>query len=157
MEFFPRRRTREQSDELMDGFNADIDAAGFGLTAVELVETGQTAGFCGLAQVKLETLFEPRAVEVAWRLAPEFWGKGIATEAASAWLDFGFDRLNLAEFIAFAVPANRRSVAVMRRLGMRPAPDRDFDHPRIPEDTPHLKRHVVHAIGREEWEMARGK
>jgi RimJ/RimL family protein N-acetyltransferase len=66
-------------------------------------------------------------------------------------LRLGFEQRNLAEIVAFAVAANRRSTAVMKRIGLRRDPSRDFDHPRVPETHPHLKRHVVYAMTAEEW------
>ena len=95
------------------------------------------------------------AVEVGWRLAREHWGQGYATEAARAWLRARLRGDGAApEIIAFTVPANLASQAVMRRLGMRRDPGRDFEHPALPEGHP-LRRHLVFSIRREDWEAAR--
>ena len=91
------------------------------------------------------------AVEIGWRLAPEFWGKGYASEAAHAWLDHAFEVLGLAEVVSFAVTTNRRSTAVMERIGMTADPDHDFDHPAVPDSHAHLRRHSLYRITRKEW------
>jgi RimJ/RimL family protein N-acetyltransferase len=83
------------------------------------------------------------AVEVGWRLHPDHWGHGYATEAAGASLDFGFGEAGLDEIIAFTTTLNTRSQAVMERIGMARDPAGDFDHPRIPEGSP-LRRHVLY-------------
>ncbi len=58
-------------------------------------------------------------LEVGWRLRPEHWGKGLATEAGHAMLRFAFDRLRVPEVYALADPQNQASLRVMQRLGMR--------------------------------------
>ena len=68
-------------------------------------------------------------MEVGWRLARGAWGNGYATEAGRAALDFGFERAGLEEIVSFTTVANRRSRAVMERLGMARDPRDDFDHP----------------------------
>ena len=73
------------------------------------------------------------------------------TDAARALLDYGFGERKLREIVAIAVPANTRSTAVMKRIGMRPDSMRDFDHSGVPDTHPHLKRHVLYAITAEEW------
>jgi RimJ/RimL family protein N-acetyltransferase len=73
-----------------------------------------------------------------------YWGRGYATEAARAALDYGFGKLGLSEIGALTVPANQRSRRVMERLGMTRAPEDDFDHPRVPEGP--LKRHVLYRL-----------
>ena len=152
MEFFPFRRDRAEADALMSRLQGWIDANGFGFAAVELAETGQCVGFCGLySDDGLHDFFAPGTVEIGWRLAPEFWGKGYASEAARAWLAFGFRTLGLGEIVSFAVWNNERSTAVMERLGMRRDPATDFDHPRVPETHPQLRRHVVYRLAREDW------
>ena len=110
----------------------------------------------GLAVVRFTTMASPLdgAVEVGWRLAREHWGQGYATEAARAWLAHGFGAMDVPEIVAFTAPANARSQAVMRRLGMRHDPARDFEHPALPEGHP-LRPHLVYAIGRRDWEAAR--
>jgi len=70
--------------------------------------------------------------EVGWSLAPSAWGRGYATEAAQACLDFAFDRLGWDEVIHVIDPANGPSQAVAARLGshyLRPGrlPDLDLD------------------------------
>jgi RimJ/RimL family protein N-acetyltransferase len=144
MEFFPMRRSRIESDEMMDRLASAIDKKGFGLAAVEIAATGDVAGFAGLNITTGVPVVEDGAIEIGWRLAPDFWGKGIASEAARAWRDFGFDALGLHRIISFAVAGNRRSTMVMQRIGMKQQPELSFDHPKVPGTHPGLKRHVLY-------------
>jgi RimJ/RimL family protein N-acetyltransferase len=100
----------------------------------------------GLTVPDFKAHFTP-CVEIGWRLAHEHWGRGYATEAALAALDFGFQRLGLAEIVSFTVPANRRSRGVMERIGMTRTPADDFDHPYLPDGHP-LRRHVLYRATR---------
>jgi ribosomal-protein-alanine N-acetyltransferase len=126
MEHFPSTLTREESDALFDRAQSHIELHGFGPWAVEIPGVTEFAGFIGLAIPSFEAPFSP-TVEVAWRLAHAHWGKGYATEGARAALDFAFTQLGLAEVVAFTIPRNLRSIAVMKRLGMRYSGE--FDHP----------------------------
>ena len=121
---------------------------GFGKFVVELAGEAAFAGVVGLDHVGFDLPFTP-AVEVLWRLARPFWGRGFATEAARATLDDGFGRLGLDEVVAYTVVGNRRSRAVMERLGMHrdAAEDFDFVHPRLPPGHP-LRRHVLYRLRR---------
>ena len=57
--------------------------------------------------------------EIGWWLAQAWWGQGLATEAARAGLRDGFERAGLKRIVAVALPANRASIHVMEKLGMR--------------------------------------
>lgn len=103
-------------------------------------------GLIGLSWSKDEIPASP-CVEIAWRLAPEVWGKGYATEAARATLDYGFETLSMPEILAWTVPHNAASRRVMEKLGMTHDPSEDFDHPRLPEGH-ELRRHVLYRISR---------
>ncbi len=155
MEFFPKRRSRQESDELMDVLAAGIETNGFGFAAIEIAGTGETAGFAGLHLCDGIPGLEPGEVEIGWRLAPQFWGKGIVTEAALRWLDFGFKDLGRERIVSFAVEGNHRSTAVMRRIGMCPVPELDFEHPKVPETHPQLKRHVFYEMTADAWRAGR--
>jgi ribosomal-protein-alanine N-acetyltransferase len=65
-------------------------------------------------------------VELGYRLCLEFWGKGYASEAAAAMLNYGFGDLKLAKIMAFALPQNKASVKILDKLGFRYL--RDFTH-----------------------------
>lgn len=151
MEFFPFRRTRAEADALFDRNNRNIFETGFGFFALALRENDAPVGFCGLARTDLEPHLPDGTVEIGWRLALRHWGKGYVTDAARALLDYGFGERKLREIVAIAVPANTRSTAVMKRIGMRPDSMRDFDHSGVPDTHPQLKRHVLYAITAEEW------
>ncbi|HWK64378.1 MAG TPA: GNAT family N-acetyltransferase [Rhizobiaceae bacterium] len=152
MEFFPIRRDRAQSDALLDKLRDFIDANGFGFSAVEIAATGECAGFAGLYRADyLEPFLPVDTIEIGWRLAPEYWGRGYATEAARAHLAYGFKNLGLTEIVSFAVSGNRRSTAVMERLGMLRDEAGDFDHPHVPDSHPRLKRHVLYRLPRQLW------
>ncbi|MBP1857382.1 GNAT family N-acetyltransferase [Rhizobium herbae] len=151
MEFFPRRRSRQESDALMDEVRRRIGETGLGFFALALKDTDEPIGFLGLARTDLEPCLPDGTVEIGWRLAVRFWRHGYVTEASEAMLRHGFETHGLAEIVSFAVENNTRSTAVMQRLGLRHDPARDFVHPRVPDTAPHLRRHVLYAISRDEW------
>ncbi len=134
-------RNWRESDRLAAHFVAGIRERGWGMWAVERRDSGAFAGCVGIQPVTFEAWFTP-AVEIGWRLARAQWGQGVATEAATASLEHAFGPLGVRRVVAFTVPANTRSLAVMRRLGMTLAGE--FDHPRIPEGH-RLRHHVLYA------------
>ncbi|WP_075292268.1 GNAT family N-acetyltransferase [Pararhizobium arenae] len=151
MTFFPRRRTPEESDQLFDKMRNRIAETGYGFYALALKTDDKPIGFCGLQRPDPAPILKADAVEIGWRLARPFWGRGYVTEAGKALFAYGFDTLSLPEIVSFAVAENHRSIAVMQRLGMRPTGS--FDHPLVPDDTPHLKRHVLYALTAEQWRL----
>lgn len=144
MEHFPGPLSREESDALAGRIGEHLDRQGWGLWAVEVTGAEPFVGFVGLAIPRFDAAFTP-CVEIGWRLAHEVWGRGYATEAAGEVLRVAFDSLGFDEIVSFAVPANRRSIAVMERLGMLPAGE--FDHPGFPDGS-RLQRHVLYRLGR---------
>ncbi len=146
MEHFPATLSREQSDDLIEAIEAGFEVNGFGLWALELRGSGEFIGFTGLAVPSFEAHFTP-AVEVGWRLARSAWGNGYATEAGRAALAFGFSEPGLEEVVSLTTVGNRRSRAVMERLGMGHDPADDFDHPGVPVGDPQ-RRHVLYRCRR---------
>jgi RimJ/RimL family protein N-acetyltransferase len=149
MEFFPRLLRREESDAMVDRIEAHFDTHGFGFWVAELRRGSTFVGFVGLNIPTFAAPFTP-CVEIGWRLAAEYWGQGLATEGAKAAVRYGFERLGLAELVAFTVPANFRSRRVMEKLGMTCDPGENFDHPRLPAGHP-LGRHVLYRLSRDAW------
>ncbi|MFG1290845.1 GNAT family N-acetyltransferase [Xanthobacter versatilis] len=146
MEFLMPVPDRAASDAVAERAEAHFTRHGFGLWVVEASGVTDFAGYAGLVHVPYDEHFTP-AVEIGWRFDPAFWGHGYATEAARAALAFGFDTLGLAEIVAITVPANRRSRAVMERLGMARDEEGDFDLPIIPVGHP-LRRQVLYRLRR---------
>jgi RimJ/RimL family protein N-acetyltransferase len=143
-EYLPGPLARPESDALAGRIREHFERNGFGLWAVEVPAVTSFAGFIGLSIPAFAAHFTP-CVEVGWRLGRAHWGQGYASEGAGAALPFGFEHLRLAEIVSFTVPGNRRSRAVMERIGMRHDPADDFDHPGLPEGHP-LRRHVLYRI-----------
>ena len=155
MAHFPAPLTREASDALAHRCQALIDSQAWGFWAVERHDASGGAcfiGFTGLHRPAAELPFSP-CVEIGWRLLPEHWGQGLATEAAQVALRVGFEVLNLTQIVAFTAVGNRPSRAVMTRLGMQHDAHDDFDHPAIPPDHA-LRRHVLYRLPRERWHTA---
>ena len=100
----------------------------------------------GLTPQTFEVHFTP-AVEVGWRLAHEYWGRGYAPEGGRAALDYAFDVIGLDEVVSFTATSNERSQRVMARIGMTRDRADDFDHPNVPEGDP-LRPHVLYRITR---------
>ncbi len=155
MKYFPFRRDEKQSAELLQRLKRHIDRNGYGFCAIELKDTGTCAGFCGIENTEIENVFPKGTIEIGWRLSRRYWGHGIATEAGRAWLEFGFENKGFREIVSFAVHNNERSTAVMKRLGLKLQPEKEFMHPSVPDTHPHLQRHVVYSITADEWSAQR--
>lgn len=150
MAHFPAPLNRAASDAFLDKVDAALEANGFGLWALERIDTGEFIGFTGLNVPRFEAHFLP-AVEIGWRLCRPVWGHGFATEAARRALRIGFEDYQLAEIISLTATGNAASRAVMRRLGMRHDPAEDFEHPAIPAGH-RLRRHVLYRLARDDFE-----
>ena len=151
MRHFPGPLDRAASDAFIDRRLAQRAEDGIAYAAVELRADGALLGFAGLARMRMpEVAHLDGGVEIGWRLGRAHWGRGYATEAARGWLAHGFGPLALDEIVAFTVPANHRSQAVMRRLGMEEDPAGGFEHPALPAGSP-LRPHLLFRIGRDRW------
>ena len=133
-------QTREQSDAMMDRINAHIGEKGYGFWAAERKADGRLIGAIGLLTMG-DDLPAPSALELGWRVHPDAQGTGLATEGAAAAKAWALANLDIPEIVAITAESNVRSQNVMRKIGLRPDPSRDFDHPRLAEDHP-LRRHV---------------
>ena len=84
----------------------------FGVWILRDTVPGPVIGRAGLQRL------DEDEVELQWLLAPDHWGRGLATEFARCCVDHAFGPLGLTELTAKTQPANGRSLAVMKRLGM---------------------------------------
>ncbi len=146
MEFYPALLSREESDAMVDRIETHFALHDFGPWACELRATGEFIGYVGLVVPRFITAFTP-CVEIGWRLAAPYWGRGLATEGARAAVQYGFTTLGLDEIVSFTVPTNVRSRRIMEKLGMTRDPADDFEHPLLPEGHA-LRHHVLYRLRR---------
>ncbi|SNB50996.1 Protein N-acetyltransferase, RimJ/RimL family [Arboricoccus pini] len=116
---------RQASDARLERYIKAASEAGTARLAMETL-SGSFVGYAGLMPQQAP---HPLAGEhdIGWRLVPAAWGQGFATEAARAVVADGFGRLGLQRILAYTAFDNHRSQHVARKLGMRRAPERDFD------------------------------
>lgn len=96
-------------------FMKDVPQDSF-MLAVVLADKGLLVGICGIKSVGQEK--NKKVGWIGYEVAPWHWGKGFATEAASAVLDFGFKEAGLDRISGDTLAINKASVRVMRKLGM---------------------------------------
>ena len=89
------------------------ESHGFGMCAMLWRPTGEMIGSAGL-----QPLDGTDEIEVGYSMIKEYWGKGIGTEAARAWLDHGFTEHGLERIVAVAHNENWASRRIMEKLGM---------------------------------------
>jgi len=113
---------------------------GFGFFAVCERETGTFVGHVGP--------WRPEGwpdLEVGWTLRSEYWGRGYATEAARAAINYAFEELGCARVISLITPNNVRSIAVAQRLGERL--DGEITLPHLPPD----RKILQYSISKASW------
>jgi [ribosomal protein S5]-alanine N-acetyltransferase len=96
---------------IVENVFGDYEKYGFGRLAVELKTENKFIGFAGL-----KYLDDLKEVDLGYRFMKEYWGKGIATEAAKASVNFGFETLGLNKIVAMVLPENRSSIRVLEKL-----------------------------------------
>ncbi len=148
MEFYPNTLSREESDAMANKIENLIAKHGWGFWAVELKNNNKFIGFVGLHEPTYSLPVKP-CVEIGWRLYNKYWGRGYATEAAKAVLDFSFNKLDLNDVFSFTPVSNLRSRAVMERLNMMNT-EQNFFHPLVPENSL-LREHVLYKIDKSGW------
>ena len=108
---------RSGTAERIEAFQRHWEEHGFGLFALVLRETGELAGFTGLAVPTFLPEVMP-AVEIGWRLGKRHWGRGLATEAARAVVEYARTEVGLKCLVSIHQVGNDASARVMIKLGM---------------------------------------
>lgn len=91
----------------------NYETHGFGLWALEILETGM---FIGDAGITWQTPEDKPILEIGWHIHPAFRSLGYATEAARACMRFGFAELQAAALGSIVDPANLASIKVAERV-----------------------------------------
>lgn len=92
---------------------------GIGRFSTILKETNELIGWTGIKFVNdhIEN-GNTNFYDYGYRLNPKFWGKGYATEASTAWLDYGFNQMSIQEMNAYTHAENSASNRVLEKIGM---------------------------------------
>lgn len=146
MEFFPSTLDKKQTHELIVRMQNHFEHYGYCYFAVDRLDTQEFIGFIGLLNQTYTSHFTP-CVDVGWRLSPEAWGNGFATEGAKACLDYAFNTLRLKKVYSVAPKLNKKSQQVMRKIGMHY--HSEFLHPKINKNNP-LSKCVVYKTPKED-------
>ena len=123
MKFSDGVESQTAARERLAGYQRSYVERGFGKWAVEEKAGGRVIGYCGFG---VEVFDGEASPELGFRLFPEFWGLGLATEAALACERHAFTRLGFRRYLGFAHPENVGSLRVLEKLGMRLIGDRSF-------------------------------
>ncbi|SEI77428.1 Protein N-acetyltransferase, RimJ/RimL family [Arthrobacter sp. yr096] len=115
MTYYPAPKTREEAVAWIDWNQANYARHGYGLWIVE-THDGGFVGDCGLTWRQVNGRSE---LEVGYHVRSDLQGRGYATEAASACLEFARDAVGAALLVAIIHPDNVASRRVAERLGMR--------------------------------------
>jgi len=99
-------------------------------------QTGEYIGWCGLKYTQ-----DNDYSDLGYRLLKKHWGKGYATEAAIACIDYGFKVINLNKILGTAMKENKASIRVFEKLGLKYSHDNDCGNQPC----------VVYMITKEEW------
>jgi len=118
-------KTREQSERMLRELIAEYDRWGYGLWAMTTPDEngGRPIGWSGLIEWELDGVTE---VEVAYLLGRPYWGRGYATEAATAVRDYGIGPVGRTRLVSLVYPENEASLGVVRKIGMRYERDAEF-------------------------------
>jgi RimJ/RimL family protein N-acetyltransferase len=147
--WYPLRAAMSEGDtgEFLSRVLARYESDGVGIEALIERAGGTMIGWAGLAVPHFLPEILP-AVEVGWRLAGPWRGRGLATEAGAAALDFGFTTGGLDRIVSIYEPENVASGRVMERLG--------FTH-RLTTSGPRGEEVAVMELARERWEEQRAR
>ena len=144
MRHYPKPYTEEGTRFWIDWSLRNYSEYGFGLWAIELKETGEFIGDCGLT---MQTIDGEKLPEIGYHLDKRHWRKGYGGEAARAVRDWAFANTDYDCLYSYMTATNVASYSTAASIGMR----------RIKGYTDEEEGLLyVYAITREEWEALRG-
>lgn len=109
----PERQNAEALSTRIRFYMGCYGSHGFGMCPMIWKESGEVIGTAGL-----QPLENTDDIEVGYSIIRPFWGKGIATEAACGWMEFGFNNKGLDRIVGVTDLDNTASQHVLQKLGM---------------------------------------
>ncbi|CAM4130504.1 GNAT family N-acetyltransferase [Vibrio neonatus] len=150
MRFFPSTLTPLQSIESARRLSEELQQQQWGMWVVEEKSTKQFIGMLGLQQRSIDDgILTKPFKEIAWRLNERNWGKGFATEAATAVLQYAFERMHVDVIYSLTALVNLPSQRVMQKIGMQDT-QANFQHPRLDVNS-NLSWHCLYKISKQQW------
>ncbi|MBV6625710.1 MAG: GNAT family N-acetyltransferase [Rivularia sp. (in: Bacteria)] len=117
----PKGKEKQVTREILEYFIEHWEKYGFGVWAVIEKTSRKLIGHCGL-----NCLSNTPDIEVTYRFDQNYWNQGIATEAAKAAINYGFESVKLYKIIAIASPKHIASRRVMEKAGLKYDKDAHF-------------------------------
>lgn len=135
MKYFPSLLSEQQTISLMERMKVQLEEKGYAYLPVEILDNQEFIGMIGMSDQKYDISLKQsderlsEFVDIGWRLKTAAWGKGYATEGARAWMEYGFEKINLETIYSVAPVINTPSQNVMVKLGFENLGI--FNHPKI--------------------------
>jgi len=108
-------KTEQQAKEyLQKGPLKSYEINGFGLYNVILKDKNISIGMCGI--IRREHLDHP---DIGFAFLPQFTQQGFGFEIANASMKYAKEKLKLESILAITVPANKASIKLLEKLGMK--------------------------------------
>lgn len=107
----------EETQEVVAMIQKQYSDNGIGRYAVIEKESGLLIGWSGLKLYTGKINHHENFYELGYRFLPEFWGKGYAKESSRAFLEAGFNEMNIEVIYAYADSENTASNSALRKLG----------------------------------------
>jgi ribosomal-protein-alanine N-acetyltransferase len=120
-------KSLEESERVIDIIRAQYARNGIGRWAVIEKSTGNFVGWSGLKLITEPINGRSGYYDLGYRFIKRYWGKGYATEAANAAVQYAWDDLKLRELYAMADMDNKASRRVLEKTGMRFSGEFDYD------------------------------
>ncbi len=108
----------EEAEQVVNIIREQYENNGIGRWATIEKVSGAFIGWSGLKFIREEDNGHSNFYDVGYRLIPEFWGKGYATEACRAALDFGFNNFDMEKIVGTANELNAASIRVLSKCGL---------------------------------------
>jgi [ribosomal protein S5]-alanine N-acetyltransferase len=109
----------EETIEIIDFVRKQYLDNGIGRFAIISKETNEFIGWAGLKYNTEAVNNKINFYDIGYRLDEKFWGKGIASEASFAWLNYAFDQMNIKTIEAAAHSENSASNKILQKIGMQ--------------------------------------
>ena len=109
----------DESRVMIENIRKQYVDNGIGRWAVILKETNEFIGWSCIKLIKDSINNHQNFYEIGYRFIQKYWGKGYATEAGLAFIDFGFNEMKVTMLYAYADSDNANSRHILEKLGMK--------------------------------------